>query len=259
MTDEDVPLPVVPERHYERPPLVEALCEIHFTGSSWDATIPGLFYERVRGEYPKKLQLEMGGIEVQILPGQTQTRQFTPEPRVRFSREDESRLVQVARDLLVVNQLRPYTHFEDWRAVVHATLRLYRELAAPVGIARLAVRYINLIPVSSASIRMKDFFRIYATIPEELGGDHGPFLLHLVMLPVCRNHQLTITLGTNPAASAEAPSILLDLYDVVSLAGRDAFTELQRLLDEAHANIVHTFENTITDAARTLFGETAHD
>ncbi len=94
-------------------------------------------------------------------------------------------------------------------------------------------------------------------MPDELGVAHGPFMLQL-MLPMRSGHQLTLTLGTNPTDQPGTLSFLLDLYDVVLLGGRDAFGDVQRLLDQGHENIIHTFENTITDMSRRLFGEIAH-
>ena len=44
MVENTAPLPNIPERRYQRPPIVEALCEVYFTGSQWDSTVPGLFY-----------------------------------------------------------------------------------------------------------------------------------------------------------------------------------------------------------------------
>jgi uncharacterized protein (TIGR04255 family) len=263
MTENEAPCPSIPERRYAHPPVVEALCEIYFTGSRWDQTVPGLFYERVRKDYPKKSQMEVTGVEVQIAQGHAETRQLACEPRMRFVREDDSRLIQLGRDLLVVNQVvtpsRPYPHFEEWREVVHTALGVYRDAAAPKGIDRLGVRYINRVTLSGTSIRMEEFFRVYPQIPQELGGAHGPFMLQVSMSPVTDKHQLTLTFGFGPTDQPGTLGFLLDLYDVVPLGGRDAFAEVERLLDEAHAKIIHTFENIITDALREKFGGVTYE
>ncbi len=116
MTENVAPVPSIPERRYERPPVVEALCEVYFTGSSWDPTTPGLFYERVRKEYPQKSQAaHQVGFEIQLSPGQAESRQLPIETRMRFARSDNSRVLQLARDVLIVNQLLPYPRYEEWR------------------------------------------------------------------------------------------------------------------------------------------------
>jgi uncharacterized protein (TIGR04255 family) len=262
MTENAPPLPHIPERHYERPPVVEALCELYFAGSQWDATVPGLFYERVRGEYPQKSELAQGGVELQFAPGQAEARPIVAEPRLRFARTDNSRLLQLGRDLLVVNQLLPYTRYEEWRDVVLAALSHYRELAAPAGVDRLGVRYINKIWVPTGLhgiTRLEDYFLVYPHVPEDLLGHHGPFALQVMMRPVCPNHHLVMNLGVGPPERPGTFTILLDLYDVMNLQRRDVFDQAPRLLDEAHADIINTFENTITGKARQLFGEVKHE
>jgi uncharacterized protein (TIGR04255 family) len=219
MTENAAPLPSIPERHYPRSPLVEALCEIYFTGSRWDATTPGLFYERVRGDYPQKSEMAMVGVEVQVTPGQAETRSLPVEPRMRFARDDGSRLLRLSRDLLVVNQLLPYTRYEEWREVVHTARGVYRQLAEPAGIDRLGVRYINRVNVPGSGIRMEDYFRVYPEVPQELGEAHGPFLLQLLLHSVCRGHQLTLTLGLSLPQQPGTTSVLLDLYDVMPRGG----------------------------------------
>jgi uncharacterized protein (TIGR04255 family) len=43
-------------KKYEKPPIIEAVCEFRFSGKSkWDLTIPGLIYDSVKDEYPQKL------------------------------------------------------------------------------------------------------------------------------------------------------------------------------------------------------------
>ena len=43
-----------------------------------------------------------------------ETKVVAGESRSQFSREDGSQMIQVASDLVVVNQLRPYPAFEEW-------------------------------------------------------------------------------------------------------------------------------------------------
>jgi uncharacterized protein (TIGR04255 family) len=255
MTENASPLPSIPERRYQRPPVVEAFCEVYFTGSRWDPAIPDLFHDRVRAEYPHKSRVTQFGMEAQSRADEAASSLSRGEQRTRFARADNSRVLQLACDLLVINQLLPYPHYEQWREVVHAAIDVYRQVAAPVGLAHLGLRYVNRINVPTPGIRMEDYFGVYPQLPEELGPAHGPFMLQVAMLPICPGHQLTLTLGNIPAERPGTLSFLLDLYDVVLLGGRDAFGEVRRLLDEAHANLVRTFENTITDTSRKLFEE----
>jgi uncharacterized protein (TIGR04255 family) len=255
---ENAPPASVPDRHYEHPPIVEALCEIYFAKSDWDDTTPGLFYNEVGEEYPDKSALRGVGLNVRLGQERSETQQVDLEPRMKFARKDKSRLLQLGRDLLVVNQLLPYPSFETWREEVLRTLGIYRRLASPAGIERLGVRYINIITVPGDVVTMEKFFRVYPAVPLELGGVHGPFMLQVVMRPYHLGHELALTLGMSPPQRPDTISFLLSLHDVFRVGGRDAFGEVESLLDSAHQNIVYTFENIITNEARKLFGEVAH-
>jgi uncharacterized protein (TIGR04255 family) len=261
MTENASPLPGILERRYNRPPVVEALCEVYFSGSHWGPSVDDRFHERVRGEFPQKSQMEQIGFEVQLGPGQAGTRALPVEPRWRLAKEDQSRFLQLSRDLLVVNQLRPYPHYEEWSELAHRSIEAYRQVASPAGVTRLGLRYINRldIPLTAPIVRMEDYFHIYPHIPSSLGDTHGPFMLQLVMIPLRSGHNLTLTLATGPPQRQGFLSFLLDLYEVVELGGREVFGDLRRWLDDAHENIVNTFENTITAASRELFRGTTGD
>ncbi len=209
----------VASRRYRDPPVVEALSEIYFAGSVWDMTVPGQFYERVRKGFPKKEQVDAMGLELQLGPQQAEARMTPGQPRVRFSREDGSRMVQLARDLLVVNQLRPYSHFEQWRPLVLEMLSLYRELARPSGIERLGLRYINNVVIPHERFRMEKYFRIYPEVP---GDEHGSFLMRLQLPALHAGHNLIVTFGTALPEREGSLAELLDLYDIFPMEGADA-------------------------------------
>jgi len=235
--------------------VVEALCEIFFIGSRWDTTIPGIFYSEVQSEFPIKTELEQLGLEVQLAEKQVGTRMVHGDPRVRFSRRDGSRMVQLGRDLLVVNQLHPYPRYDDWRPAVIDMQAKYRKLVMPLAIQRLGVRYINRVTVPDQTVQMEHYFNLYPQVPQELGAAHGDFLMRLQIPPRHAEHQLVATFATAPSSPEEGLGYLLDLYDIAPMDERYSFDELEHRMDEAHANIELAFESSITDALRELFVE----
>jgi len=243
-------------RRYANPPVIEALCEVYFRGSAWDATVPGTFYQRVRERFPKKGETRDFEIEVGFSPAALSTKAAHPELRSQFSREDGSRMIQLRRDLIVVNQLRPYPHFEEWRPEVVEGVRNYRELANPAGIAQIGVRYLNRIEVPSDTVKMEDYFQLYPEIPAQLGAMHGSFMMRVQIPALHEDHQLIVTFGSATAPQAGGSTAwLLDLYDIVASAEYPQIDAFEKPLDEAHENIERAFESIITDATRALFGE----
>lgn len=241
------------KRQYLNAPVIEALCEVYFRESEWDTTIPGIFYERVSDEFPNKSERMGVEIELSLAAEVLATRTRHPEPRSQFSRSDGSRMLQIGRDLLVVNQVRPYPHFGKWRPAVLDAVSLYEELAKPKGVERIGMRYINRIEIPGETLEMAEYFGLYPEIPERIGSSHGAFMMRVEVPSVHERHQLMVTFGSAPQQTKGSRAFLLDLYDMV--VPTTPIGSVEEYLDEAHENIERLFESIITDSTRTIFGE----
>lgn len=242
-------------KKYKNPPVVEALCEIYFHESKWDSTLPGLFFEKVKENYPKKRELEQIGVQVSISKEAQATQAQRGGPRIQFIKEDGSRLIQIENNLLVINQLRPYPRFEDWKPAVDEMLKYYSEVAQPKGVRQMGMRYINRIIIPAAKIKMEDYFNLYPEVPKGLGTIHGKFMMRLEIPPKHKGHRLMVTFGTTPPESPETSAEMLDIYDIFVLPQPFPIEDVDRYIIEAHGNIEAAFENSITSKARELFEE----
>ena len=243
------------ERRYRKPPVIEALCEIVFSGSSWDDTVPGLFYERIKNNYPSKRQRTVQQAQITLGPEQAFAGVRHLPPVMQFASDEKHRVIQVARDLLVVNQLTPYPHFWEWEPDIVRCFRIYRELAQPKKVARLGLRYLNRVVLPGPRVLLEDYFRVYPSLPEEVGEAHGSFLLRVEVPQRADGHTVLITFGSAPAPPDEeaAVAFMLDLYDIREI--QDAIDEdtMMEEVRRAHENIVVAFENSITGRLRGLF------
>jgi uncharacterized protein (TIGR04255 family) len=108
-------------RLYENPPLVEALCEFQFEPNQpWDWTIPGLVYDKIKIDFPKKKQQNMVEMAARIEQDELRPTIKGGVARMQFLRDDETALIQVGPNLLVVNQLKPYPTRDKFRELVKA-------------------------------------------------------------------------------------------------------------------------------------------
>ena len=233
-------------------PVVEALCEVYFDGSTWDDTIPGAFYERVKAEFPRRRQRAIQ--EAQTAFGRdtiSDGLQRRP-PWMQFLTEKGDLMIQVAENLLVVNQMRPYPRFEEWAAVVYRALAAYGQVALPQKVARIGLRYINRIEIPSSRIAMEDYFTIYPQLPHSLEDTHGPFLVRVEIPRMEEGHVVLITFGRdgNSEGPQEKSVFMLDLYDIATIDAPLSNTELRRRIKQAHDNVVTAFEGSITDRLR---------
>ena len=244
----------IPERRYQKPPVIEALCEIYFTDSAWDDTIPGAFYEGVKGDFPEKRQREIQQAEIALGPEEATAGIRRLPPWMQFVSAERHRMIQVARDLLVVNQMYPYPHFEEWEPEVYRALELYRAIARPTGIARLGVRYINRVVIPEERIRMEDYFTVYPNLPQRLGDTHGSFLVR-VEIPSGHGHSVIITFGTapQPPTTQHQHAFTLDFYDILLVNKPIEEVDIRAEVGRAHVNLVMAFEDSILDRLRVLF------
>ena len=241
-------------RRYRKPPVVEALCEIYFVGSAWDDTVPGRFYDRVKDRFPVKRQREIQEAEVAFSAmGEAAARVRRLQPWMQFISENRDRMIQLGRDLLVVNQLRPYPHFEDWEPVLYSALDICRELARPQGIARIGVRYINKVVIPEPVVRMEDYFTIYPHLPSAMGDAHGAFMVRVELPSQKGGHTVLVTFGSAPADAPEHIAHSLDLYDIFQPPQPVALDDVPKEVRTAHDNIVTAFEGSITERLRQLF------
>lgn len=242
------------KRSYRNPPVVEALCEIYFADSSWDDTVPGAFYERVRSRFPRKQRREIQEARITMGPETSTAGVQRLPPWMQFLTEDGSLMIQVAENLVVVNQLLPYRHFENWEPIIYETLNVYNEVALPKRIVRIGLRYINRIEIPGTVIPMEDYFKIYPNLPPSLGNRHGAFLVRVEAPQVEPGHSVLITFGPadSPQLAGETHAFMLDLYDRVSRPLDPNEAELKKEVRIAHDNVVMAFEGSITDQLRDL-------
>jgi uncharacterized protein (TIGR04255 family) len=96
---------------YKKSPIEEAVCEFRFDAKSpWDMAIPGLIYEKIKQQFPKRKQIKR--IDVNVV---TPKDYFSPElsatgiDQIRFLQEDEKRFLAVSPHMLSTHVLKPYS------------------------------------------------------------------------------------------------------------------------------------------------------
>jgi uncharacterized protein (TIGR04255 family) len=246
------------QHQYRNPPIEEAVCEFRFApGPAWNLTVPGLFYEKVKDSYtgePRQQNL----IATEIQPGHEPT---NSEIKVRqemikllIPSSDNQRLVGVGPDVLSVHVLRPYKGWDEFSQRIDQVFEDYTEVAKPIGINRIALRYINRIVIPSTQpIELIEYFTIATHIPEGLPSRISGFLTriesHYEDIPI----KLVLTFA-DAIAPVEQSEFILDLE--ISQDWVDKPLPLQ----EVHSNLYElkqrawqAFETLITDRTKELF------
>ncbi len=241
---------------YLKSPIVEVVCEFRFNpNKEWDFTYPGLLYERLKIDFPRKQAMKQIGIST--LPDTKEpTIQQEITERIQFFREDNSALVQIAPSFLSVNHLSPYPTWKKFLPMVLENFKRYKEVTNPQLINRIGLRYINEIEIPiEGSLKMEDFFEFYPHLGKGLPQEHGPFMTGVHFFYESQRDTLRLQIALTNAKKPKTAAFILDL-DYFLAEPTKVSMDIDKVtawLVTAHDRVEQIFEASITDKARKLF------
>lgn len=242
-------------RKYRNPPIIEVLCEFQFiSGQPWDMTIPGLLYEKIKGEFPEKQQKSNFGI-VFIPKEEVIEQKVEVTQRIQFFNKDRTALIQLGPDLLTINHLKPYPTWEIFKPLIFDNLKIYQKIAKPTGMRRIGLRYINKINFDKTKIELSDYFNYYPFIPEKLPQTHETFNVRTEIPYEDGHDRLILALTSAIPEKKGGLSVWFDLNYVMSKPEDIAIEKVSDWVEKAHAVIEDAFEACVTDKSRNIFEE----
>lgn len=241
-------------RKYANPPVVEAVCEFRLTpDTSWDMTIPGLVYERLRDEFPNREQRLIQEVELAQGPEGFQQQIRTSE-RILFLTEDRKVFVQVGPRLLAINCLKPYPTWENFKPRIRKAFESLNEVTDVKGLQRIGLRYINQIVIPASLTELKDYFQFHLSLGPELPQNMVNFVAGCEFAyndrDLCRVQLMPVASGIS-----EQLTLILDIdYFLAKPRGIEP-EQAMEWVEEAHDKVEEIFEGCITDRLREIFGE----
>lgn len=240
---------------YKRPPIVEAVCEFQFEeGSPWDLSIQGRMYEKMRNTFPILRQTERVTVNLLGTP-EAFGPQFGTVSLMQFLRKDEQALVQVGTHLLSISVLKSYPSWPRFLALIKRGYNTYRDIAAPKGIRRIGLRYINHIEIPVHDIKLEDYLEFRPYIGKGLQQDFGTFALGVQFPYEGSRDLLNLQLASLPQQPSSGAIIALSLDYFLLKPGEIALEEAFQWVDVAHHHIEDAFEASITKKLREQFKE----
>src|SRR2546422_8360889 len=98
-----------------------------------------------------------------------------------FKTSDEKTIAQFRVDGFTFNRLHPYTSWKELFPQALDLWRLYASVSKPEVITRLAVRYINRLPLPAGAITFESYLRTAPVIPSELPQYLSSFLTRVTI------------------------------------------------------------------------------
>ena len=155
------------KRKYKTPAIQEAIVEAKFSYNSFDNTLPGQVFERIKGNFPKKKNLELITLVLGASDNGVKPSLAPQAPILQAWRMDESELVQLGPGVAVANRIK-YSSWQDFLPAVKEIMSAYISVAEPEKLIRLGTRYINRFLIPHDSVSLGDFFNVGMAIPSTI-------------------------------------------------------------------------------------------
>ena len=246
--------------NYNRSPIIESICELKFTeDTNWDITVPGLIFEDIRSEYPLKEQritqeIKFPSSETAPIRAQSQIKR---QDYAIFLTNDMKSRIQVGPRVLVINRLRPYLTWEDFKSQINHALEKLNARVDLKGIQRIGLRYINKIEIEgeNGKVNLDKYFDFRPFCGDRLPQTHGEFIVGCVFSysdnrDLCRV-ELTSAVPENEGSLA----FILSLDYFLAKQRSIPITQITEWIEGAHRELEKLFEGCILPPLREIFQE----
>jgi uncharacterized protein (TIGR04255 family) len=174
---------------------------------------------------------------------------------MQFLQADGNALVQVAQDLLVVNQLKPYPTWREFLPLIRQGFNAYQQVANPKGLHKVGLRYINRVQIPGSNIELEDYFEFLPRIGPRLPQDFGNFMAVVEFPYEGARDVLRLQMANAPSQSVDQAAVILDLDYFLAQPGHILLPSVFEWVEQAHDRVEEVFEACITNRLRTLFAE----
>lgn len=232
-------------RTYRNPPLLEAICDFHFSSSQpWDWTIPGLFYEQIRNAFPFREQVAT--VTTTLDASQSRLVQQS-QPKMQFISEDRNAVIQVAPHNLSIHQLPPYKGWMNFKASILKYWNTYTEVENHASLEEVELRYVNRIEFPFTDIDLKEYFQVLPHIPEPIPQNFSSFLFNVELPYESPSSKLRVIFGSVVPENDNKLAFVLDL----NMAGSNNIVistqQISEWLETIHERIEAAFDAAFTD------------
>jgi uncharacterized protein (TIGR04255 family) len=241
-----------PQPRYSRPPIREALIEVQVTLPP-GVTADTLAQVQVGQEeaYPTRDRLyfqhavPLAGDGTPPAPGLSLIGHS-------FHSRDGKQVVHARLNGFLFSRLQPYEGWQPFRNEARRLWEIYRAVARPEVITRVALRYVNQLDIPLSAANLKDYVRVVPDVPPGLPPTVSDFFMQLQIPQEGLRAMLFLNEATLKPSPPGGASILLDI-DLFREAGPpQEEASLWDFVERLHARKNQVFEECITDRTREL-------
>jgi len=170
-----------------------------------------------------------------------------------FISRDEKQIFQARLDGFTMSRLAPYERWEPFRDEARRLWDVYRSVAKPTKLTRLAVRYINRLDLPLPVADLKDYLRTVPEVSSDLPQNLAGYFMQLRIPQEDVNSLLLVNQAIIDPAKPGVASVVLDIdvFRVDELPTNE--TGIWEFLEQLRVRKNDVFEACITNKARELF------
>lgn len=201
-------------RHLRNAPITEAVVDLR-------VVLPADFRpeqsrtarNRLPRDYPKAIERKSMETRFEVTGGQPtspQTRDLGFQG-IWLRTEDERTIAQFRVDGLTLNRLKPYTR---WEEILPEALRLwetYVDIAKPQSVTRVALRYINHLPLPGPGAELDDYILTAPKLPPSVPQVLSSFATRVVLEHPERRMTANVVQVLEVGVETSAPSLPFDI------------------------------------------------
>ncbi len=234
-------------------PITEALIDFRVKlPSEVDIKDIHSMYESIKEEYPEvqeqrisevRFELKTEGI---VKPLSDKTNGY------RYISSDKKQIVQAKMEGFTFSRLHPYIKWEELRNEAHKLWQLYKSIASPESITRVAVRYVNNLNIPMPIGDFSDYLTAPPAVPEGLPQGVSSFLARIVTHEPTIGANAIITQALEQIVTDKVPIILdIDVFKLQpeGIEEKDAWEIIEKLRHFKNK----VFFSSITDNLKELY------
>jgi uncharacterized protein (TIGR04255 family) len=243
------------ERHLRSAPIIEAVVDFRAAlPSGFNPETLRSISDRLSGKYPKIAESKRFATKLEWTQrGPSQQTEDLGVQGILAKTQDELTWAQFRIDGFTLNRLKPYTSWEEIRPEALRLWEVYVNLTRPIGVARVALRYINRMDLPAVG-HLEDYVVTGPTLPLGVPSEISYFATRTVLDDLERRISANVVQEFGP--NAEPPSAAKGVPGYAMLLDIDAFktgdftpgeTNFKDILDDLHAYKNGIFFGSLTD------------
>lgn len=244
---------MVEKRHLSKAPIKEAIIDIRVISESV-ISIESYQdeFDVISKDYPQHDWLSKGRVE--FYSSKEEVSQRTVNEGIyalKCIHKDGHYIGQFKTEGFSFSRLEPYEDWYKFRDEAYRLWQIYKDIIKPVGISRIATRYVNGIPIQNTEL-INEYLDAPPSVPTETSSPLNSFLTRTVFNDADSNADVVLTQAMNPLIE-DYTEIIIDIdayfvkdYDIADSKYLDDFEVLRDLKNRI-------FFQSITEKAVEIF------